>query len=464
MRNLVITIFLCYWVGATAVLLIMDRNVHVRMHHPQAKAALGSALALQADNTIHAYETSGCAVIQQPTSIPQDHVYLALADGTVLCGSAPASGMRSLVAEAVRSRVPEAKGFGAFQVVAQAGASPSGKIYVMLLKSAYLTPFSAFGFISSTTTFAISIVVTLLLAILITIPLKRLRSATCEIANGRLDTRVKLAGFYRWLPRLGGEDAIVGLAADFNHMADQLESLADAQRVLFRDISHELRSPLARLSVALELAREAGKPSMKAPLDRIEEEAARVNDLIGQLLSLAHMESLRELTEPANLSLSDLVESIMPDMEYEAVGRRCHVVARTSEDCLILGDPVMLQRAFENVVRNAIRYTPEDGIVEIDVERRERDGASFGVLRIGDNGPGVPSEELQSILRPFYRADKSRQRSTGGFGVGLAIANRAVNLHGGEIVVCNRPEGGLVVEMSFPLTANVLHLAEVSVS
>jgi len=239
-------------------------------------------------------------------------------------------------------------------------------------------------------------------------------------------------------------------------MAERLQSLVAAQRVLFRDISHELRSPLARLSVALELARETGPSSMRAPLDRIEVETERVNDLIGQLLSLSHMETVQELSQTADFSLGDLVASIIPDVQYEANRSRCHVVATTLHECPVHGDPILLLRAIENVVRNAIRYTPENGVVEVDVEKVERNGSSLAVVRVADSGPGVPPDELISILQPFYRIDKSRQRTTGGFGVGLAIADRAVKLHSGEIRASNRPEGGLVVEMTFPFSQHAV--------
>jgi two-component system sensor histidine kinase CpxA len=256
------------------------------------------------------------------------------------------------------------------------------------------------------------------------------------------------------LGRFAPSDVLRGLIVDFNNMAERLQSLVDAQRVLVRDISHELRSPLARLSVALELAREARPASMTAPLDRIEAEAGRVNELISQLLSLSQMETLKELSPTSNLSLCEVVASVIPDVQYEASGRGCQVVTGTLQECVVYGDPVLLQRAIENVVRNAIRYTPENGIVEIDVERFESNGSALAVVRVKDNGPGVPPDELKSIMRPFYRVDKSRQRITGGYGVGLAIADRAVKLHSGQIKASNKPEGGLIVEMTFPLQSS----------
>ncbi len=357
--------------------------------------------------------------------------------------------------------MPVARNYRDFQLVAIPAKGTRGVPYIVLLRSGYTVPFEAFGLTVGPTTMWISVGVTILLGVLIALPIGRVRKAARAVANGRLDTRVHLGWLYESGPRFGKQNVLSGLAADFNHMAGQLESLADSQRTLFRDISHELRSPLARLSVALELAREAGPASMNAPLDRIEQESARVNDLIGQLLTLSHMETMQEITQPVELSLRDLIECLLPDLEYEAAGRRRTLRANGIQDfngiqdCIVSGDPVMLQRAVENVVRNAIRHTPEQGAVDIFLHKVQREGAEFGLLVVEDEGPGVPDDELHAILRPFYRADKSRRSSTGGFGVGLAIANRAVNLHAGHIFISNRKQGGLAVEMTFPLISTI---------
>jgi len=453
MSSLILKIFLCYWVAAGLVILVSDLGPHQQMHRPEATAALASSLRLQGRAAIAAYEAGGCGAAQRLLVGVEDRLYLAGVDGGVLCGDPPVKELQGLAARANRAGVPVARNFRTFQLVALPLSSASGKPYLVLLRSEFVSTLQVFGLAVGPTTIWISVGVTVLLGILVALPILRVRSAAREIANGRLHTRVRLGWLYERVPRLVGEDVIYGLAGDFNHMADRLELLADAQRTLFRDISHELRSPLARLSVALELARVAGALNMSAPLDRIENEAARVNDLVGQLLTLSHMEAMRDLNQRTELSLRDLVECLLPDLEFEAVGRQRKVMARTLEDCSVNGNPVMLQRAFENVVRNAIRHSPEQGVVEIDLNIIEREGMRVGMLRVGDSGPGVPPGELQSILRPFYRLDKSRQPATGGFGVGLAIANRAVQLHAGQISIRNKPEGGLLVEMSFPLLA-----------
>jgi two-component system sensor histidine kinase CpxA len=449
MPSLILKIFICYWIAAGIAIAAIDLSPHEQMHRPEVTAALNSALRIHGRAVSAAYEAGGCASAGPLLSDTVDKMDLASTDGRILCSEGPAVEVRSLIQRAGSSTVPIATNFRRFQVVALSFASPSGRPYVLLLQSRYDSPI-LYGLTPGTTTIVVSVVVTMLLALLIAVPIRRLRTAARDISNGRLEARVKWGNPPQTGKRGPPSDVLRGLIIDFNHMAERLQSLVAAQRVFFRDVSHELRSPLARLSVALELAREAGTESMRASLNRIEVEAARVNDLVAQLLSLSYMETVQELSQSTNLSLGDLVASVVPDIQYEADSRRCRVIARTRDDCTVKGDPVLLQRAFENVVRNAIRYAPEDGIVEIDLERVERDGALMAVLRVGDNGPGVPADELTSILRPFYRVDKSRQRSTGGFGVGLAIADRAMKLHAGEIKAWNKPSGGLVVEMIFP--------------
>jgi two-component system sensor histidine kinase CpxA len=234
---------------------------------------------------------------------------------------------------------------------------------------------------------------------------------------------------------------------DFNHMAEQLESLVSAQKLLLRDVSHELRSPLARLSVALELAREDAEPAMAAQLDRIERETGRLNALIGQLLTLSSMEALEKLHLFEPLSLNRLIESILPDAEFEAQHRPCTVVFHADAECRIAGNSELLYRAVENVVRNAIRYTAENSEVMIHLTTAR----GLAEIEISDRGPGIPADQLQAIFRPFHRVDVARSPDTGGFGVGLAIAERAVRLHGGETRALNRANGGTTVRMSLPL-------------
>jgi two-component system sensor histidine kinase CpxA len=267
------------------------------------------------------------------------------------------------------------------------------------------------------------------------------------LASGELSTRVAKPDGEE---RLFGGDEIQGLVHDFNFMAEQLERLVGAQKLLLRDVSHELRSPLARLSVALELAREEAPPAMMAHLQRIEREAARLNLLIGQLLRLSSMESTNASGQMDKFSLSALVEELLPDAEFEAQQRSCTISVLNHCDCMVTGNPELIYRAIENIVRNAIRYTREESVVELKFHCEERAEGRMVTLEVGDSGPGLPGTELEKIFLPFYRVDDARQLATGGFGVGLAIADRAVRLHHGEVRARNKPEGGLIVSLTLP--------------
>jgi two-component system sensor histidine kinase CpxA len=283
--------------------------------------------------------------------------------------------------------------------------------------------------------------------LVVTRPIAKLRRAAHELALGNLTARVVDRHSQA---RIFEGDEIQALVHDFNHMAERLESLVNAQKLLLRDVSHELRSPLARLSVALELAREDADPEMAAHLARIERETKNLNQLIGQLLTLSSMEAIEKITNFEPLSLNRLVEEMIPDAAYEARQRRSSVVFRASDQCMILGNPQLIHRAIENVARNAIRYTEEGSEVEIRLSSELEQGCRVAILEVNDRGPGIPEDEIDAIFLPFYRVDHARSNHTGGFGVGLAIAERAVKLHGGDLRAYNRRGGGATLRMRLP--------------
>ncbi len=282
-----------------------------------------------------------------------------------------------------------------------------------------------------------------LLAWSIARPVTRLRLAAQRLAMGDLTAR---AG----APSGSRRDEIAELLRDFDRMAERIEALVESQGRLLKDVSHELRSPLARLSVALGLARQKAAPELEGSLNRIETEADRLNQLIQRLLTISRLESGAEGIRKTKLSLLDLVEHVARDAEYETPKRSCRVVADPSQEILVEGDPELLRSAIENIVRNAIRYTAEDTVVEIRLERQEAAKGSEAVIRVLDAGPGVPADALEKIFQPFYRLDDARNRQTGGAGLGLSIADRAVRLHAGQVHASNRPEGGLEVEIRIP--------------
>lgn len=282
-----------------------------------------------------------------------------------------------------------------------------------------------------------------LLAWSISRPVTRLRQAAQSLASGDLTAR---AG----APAGSRRDELTELLRDFDRMAERIQTLVESQGRLLKDVSHELRSPLARLSVALGLARQKAPPEVEGSLNRIETEADRLNQLIQRLLTISRLESGAEGIHKTRLSLLDLVEHVARDAEYEAPRHTCRVVAHPSEEILVEGDPELLRSAIENIVRNAIRYTAENTVVEVRLEQQETPGGRDAVIRVLDSGPGVPNDALEKIFQPFYRLDDARNRQTGGAGLGLSIADRAVRLHGGQVRASNRPEGGLEVEIRIP--------------
>jgi two-component system sensor histidine kinase CpxA len=279
-------------------------------------------------------------------------------------------------------------------------------------------------------------------------PMVRLRAATRRLAAGDLTAR-------SGAPASTRRDEVAGLMRDFDAMAERLELLVKAQSRLLNDISHELRSPLARLNVALGLARQRAGVESADMLDRIELEASRLNELIGRLLTLARLEDGEQRVPQTPVPLDELVSSVAEDAEFEAQQRHCHVHTVIPEgEWGVRGNDSLLHSAVENVVRNAIRYTAEGTSVEIELTREKRASGAEAVLRVSDSGPGVPADALGKLFEPFYRLDDARGRLTGGVGLGLAITERAVRFHGGKVSAFNRAAGGLVVEIRLPLISS----------
>jgi signal transduction histidine kinase len=275
----------------------------------------------------------------------------------------------------------------------------------------------------------VSAVVCFLLARYLTAPVDRLRDATQRIAAGDLNVRV--------LPSLKGRKDDLGLlAADFDAMAERVRSLLESKHQLLRDVSHELRSPLARLQLALSLA-QRGDAGTAENLARIGREADRLEQLIARALLLARLERPALGAESERVDIAELLGEIVADVAIEADVRHARVALSTSGTLEVMGDREALRSAFENVLRNAVRYSPAGSQLQVRAEHR---APSIEVV-IEDQGPGVPEKDLQLIFEPFYRVDASRDRAEGGEGLGLAIAARAVALHHGTIDARNLTAG-----------------------
>lgn len=279
-----------------------------------------------------------------------------------------------------------------------------------------------------------------LLAWRLTAPLRALREAAQSLASGDLSARTGGGG-------KGNGDEIADLSRDFDRMAERIEGLMAAQKQLVRDISHELRSPLARLGVALELARKHAGSGAEPALERIEQESHRLNGMIGELLTLSLLEGGEKVNGHELFNLATLVSEIVDDCNFEAGADGRRVELSVSQDVELNASREFLRRAIENVVRNALRYTPADGAVEVSLGC---DGSGKAVIRVRDHGSGVPADALCDIFRPFYRVSESRDRQSGGAGIGLAIAARAIEIHGGSIRAANMSDGGLQIELVIP--------------
>jgi signal transduction histidine kinase len=270
----------------------------------------------------------------------------------------------------------------------------------------------------------------------LTKPLHLLGNAAANIAEGRLETRVD--------PSLRNRrDEIADLARNFDRMAERIEALITGQRRLLGDVSHELRSPLSRLMVALSLVQQGGPAEEIAEnLERIGLEARRLDTLIGQLLTLTRIDSGVDRGSPASFDLTNLVLEVASDGDFEARARGRSVVVTRADSCTAKGFEELLRSAVENVVRNAVRYTREGTAVQLSLECVE----GRATLRVRDNGPGVPENLLTEIFLPFRRVSNGD-----GAGLGLAIAQRAVQVHRGTIRAMNAPDGGLVIEIALTI-------------
>jgi signal transduction histidine kinase len=288
-------------------------------------------------------------------------------------------------------------------------------------------------------------VVCYLLARYFTSPVVRLRAAAQQLASGDLSARVGAANGRR-------RDELTDLGRDFDVMAERIETLMVSQKRLLHDISHELRSPLARLKIALELARQTDGPEAEWALDRIDLEADRMNELINQLITLARLDSDSPMAGGDTVDLKGLVEETVLDADFEARSNNRSVKIEASGDCLLVGSEPLLRSAIENVVRNAVSYTEGGTTVEVSLRCEGEGEQKQAVISVLDHGAGVPQAALADIFRPFYRVADSRDRQSGGIGLGLSITRRTVEVHGGSVEAFNAPRGGLLVKIILPIT------------
>jgi two-component system, OmpR family, sensor histidine kinase CpxA len=453
-RSLFLKIFIWFWLAASSIIGVL--NLMVWLSDSQTlperinRGPLGEVLTIYSETAAQAYEQEGLKglyqYIHRTTKNTGTEVYMYQADGTPITGAGGDNVpdvVRELQAEPVPQQQRVSHMFLGRATWGKFVTGPSGKRYI------FVTRFRATGTRPSLfppSRIAAMILtaglVCYLLALYLASPLKKLKAAVQSFAEGNLDARVG--------PQLGSrKDELADLGREFDQMAERISLLIASQKRLLADISHELRSPLARLSVALELARKNSPPLATPALNRIEQESERLNELVGQLLALTRLESGAERVPAETVMLEELVQQVSDDANYEARPLNKSVQITGLEKCRVNGSAELLRSAVENVIRNAVRYTAPGTAVEVALQWK----LDTAVLTVCDHGPGIPESELQRIFEPFYRVSEARDRASGGAGLGLSIAERTVKLHGGSIEARN-VEGGLLVTIRLPLAPN----------
>jgi two-component system OmpR family sensor kinase len=280
-------------------------------------------------------------------------------------------------------------------------------------------------------------------------PVEAMRAATRKMATGEFTTRVD----QRWSSK---RDELGQLARDFNGMAERIEHLVAHDRGVLQDLSHELRSPLARLHLILDLAQHSANAEQAAAhFERAEHEISRMDRMTAEMLALSRLEGDLPGMVRESVDLVALAKDRVAAAHIDAEARG--IVLQMADDgpASAQGSSILLERALDNVIANAIKFSPSEGVVHIVLNRRE----SFAELHVRDRGPGVPEEELPLLFRPFFRGTNAAQAS--GHGLGLAIVQRVMQAHGGEVTARNLDGGGLEVVMHLPLqvTAEVADAA-----
>ncbi len=285
-----------------------------------------------------------------------------------------------------------------------------------------------------------SAIICLIIAHYLTKPIERMRDATHELARGNLDIR---AG-----ENLGNrKDEIADLVRDFDSMAGELRTQIQSERNLLSGVSHELRSPIARIRLALALARHADERERAEMLDRIEQDTVQLDSMLERILAVARLESGQQKPKFEQLTLNQIVDDVLDDAKFESAATGAIISYTPGAEIKLSGDAGLLHSAIENVVRNAIFYSGNDGQISVMLYRSER----VAIITVRDNGPGAPEEALPLLFKPFYRVDDSRGTTTGGMGLGLAIVRNAVAIHGGTVTARNVSPHGLEVEIQLPI-------------
>lgn len=457
MNSLFLKIFLWFWLATVLVVAALILATEITRSRPtNAPPFISGTMTIYSQNAARAFEREGVSGLNQYLAEieSQTQIKAAIFDGDG----------KDWNAESIRN-IPEA-----VKKIAMHDDSQDKTVLVPYGSEVYLVRRAALadnqslvlfallfkslfeGFSFSLGSYVLRVLFVLLtagllcywLARYIASPVAKIRNATQQLAAGDLSVRVS--------PVIGRRrDELANMGRDFDRMAERIESLMSAHWRLLRDISHELRSPLARLNIGLALARRRVGADASGALDRIEQESAQLNEMVDRLLELDRWEFSAEELPREPIDLARLLGEVAADADFEARSQNRRVIISRSENCFVTGVSSLVRSAIENVVRNAIRHTDEDTTVEISLRCEQKNGAAQAIITVSDGGAGVPEESIAELFQPFYRVDDARDRESGGTGLGLAITERAVKLHHGTVSAANAPDKGFIIEIRLPV-------------
>ncbi len=460
MHRLFVTIFLWFWVTAWCLLGVVFLGSHLRglrqVSAPDMYATVAPILAAEAAKT---YESGGPEAFARfsHSDIAKHERQLFLLDGfyqDVLSRRMTSDGLRVAHAAKNGQLVILRNHIAAYRFV-----SASGHPYVLMLylKSGLLELFDALfheGVVYTASVISLVTMLCLALAYHIAAPIHGIQITARRVAQGDLKARVPALITRRF-------DELSALAKDFDSMVGRLDSLIQSQKSLLNSVSHELRSPLARINLSLALLKKKSLPEQDDLFHRLERDVARIDLLMGQLLTLSRLEGELSSAQREEVNLTQILEEAVADGNFEAQASGKSVTLCGSVSVFLSdSDPGALRSACENIIRNAVRFTKPGSEVQVALELDENVSQSFALITVRDLGPGVPENALQAIFQPFYRLGTENGIAEGN-GLGLAIASEAIRQHRGTITAANLKPAGLQISIRVPFAA---HTAKPSTS